>query len=101
MLRLMSEKEGISVVADQWGAPTYAADLAQAILSIVQAKAWHPGIYHFSNSGVITWFDFAKEKLHRDEYCCLFGIPFSLSCESCFAEKCVYAFTVRTIAVPF
>ena len=61
MIRLMSEKESISVVADQWGSPTYAADLAEIILRIVHASNWQPGIYHFSNEGVITWFDFAKE----------------------------------------
>ncbi|HEX8314201.1 MAG TPA: dTDP-4-dehydrorhamnose reductase, partial [Flavisolibacter sp.] len=61
MIRLMTEKESISVVNDQWGSPTYAADLAKAILTIIQSSGWHPGIYHFSNEGVITWFEFAKE----------------------------------------
>jgi dTDP-4-dehydrorhamnose reductase len=61
MIRLMTEKESISVVNDQSGSPTYAADLARAILSIIGAGVWHPGIYHFSNEGVITWFDFARE----------------------------------------
>ncbi|GAA4735610.1 dTDP-4-dehydrorhamnose reductase [Flavisolibacter ginsenosidimutans] len=61
MMRLMNEKERINVVADQWGSPTYAADLAEAVLQIVQSPNWQPGIYHFSNEGVITWFDFAKE----------------------------------------
>lgn len=61
MMRLMAEKESINVVNDQWGSPTYAADLAEAILQIIQADTWRPGIYHFSNEGVITWFDFAKE----------------------------------------
>lgn len=60
MLRLMAEKESISVVADQWGSPTYAADLAQAILHIIEGKQWHPGIYHFSNEGVINWAQFAE-----------------------------------------
>ncbi|MDQ3278416.1 MAG: dTDP-4-dehydrorhamnose reductase, partial [Bacteroidota bacterium] len=61
MLRLMAEKESISVVADQWGSPTYAADLAEAILHIVESRAWQRGIYHFSNDGVITWAQFAEE----------------------------------------
>jgi dTDP-4-dehydrorhamnose reductase len=61
MIRLMAEKETISVVNDQWGSPTYAADLAKAILQIIQADNWYPGIYHFSNEGVITWYEFAKE----------------------------------------
>lgn len=61
MMRLMGEKESISVVNDQWGSPTYAADLAKAILQIIQSPNWQPGIYNFSNEGLITWFDFAKE----------------------------------------
>jgi dTDP-4-dehydrorhamnose reductase len=47
------------VVNDQVGSPTYAADLAEAILNIISAGKWHPGIYHYSNNGVISWFDFA------------------------------------------
>jgi dTDP-4-dehydrorhamnose reductase len=61
MMRLMQEKESISVVNDQYGAPTYAADLAEAIMQIVVAKEWKPGLYHYSNDGVITWFEFANE----------------------------------------
>lgn len=61
MLRLMAEKESISVVADQWGSPTYAADLAEAILHIIESGNWQPGIYHFSNEGVINWAQFADE----------------------------------------
>jgi dTDP-4-dehydrorhamnose reductase len=61
MIRLMNEKEGISVVNDQWGSPTYAADLARAIMQIIASSHWQPGIYHYSNEGVITWFEFAKE----------------------------------------
>ena len=62
MLRLMKERELIRVVNDQRGCPTYAADLANAIAIMVQE--WekgntHSGIYHFSNSGDITWYDFA------------------------------------------
>lgn len=61
MLRLMAEKESINVVADQWGSPTYAADLAKAILQIIDSGQWQPGIYHFSNDGVINWAQFAEE----------------------------------------
>ena len=61
MMRLMAEKDSINVVNDQSGSPTYAADLAKAILQIISSPQWHPGIFHFSNEGVITWFDFAKE----------------------------------------
>jgi len=59
MLRLMADKDEISVVSDQSGTPTYAADLAEAILQIVTSGQWIPGIYHFSNEGNITWYDFA------------------------------------------
>lgn len=59
MLSLLKEKESIRVVNDQIGAPTYAPDLAKAILDIVSSGKWTPGIYHFSNSGRISWYDFA------------------------------------------
>ncbi len=61
MLRLMEEKQSINVVNDQIGSPTYAADLAQAILQIIDSKKWVGGIYHFSNDGAISWYDFAQE----------------------------------------
>jgi dTDP-4-dehydrorhamnose reductase len=61
MMRLMSEKKSISVVADQVGSPTYAADLAAAIMQIVTYGKWTPGIYHFSNEGIIIWFALAVE----------------------------------------
>ncbi len=61
MLRLMKEKEQLNVVSDQVGCPTYAADLAAAIMQIiVSGKASeNPGVYNFSNSGVINWWQFA------------------------------------------
>lgn len=59
MLKLMQERDEIKVVNDQVGAPTYAADLAEVILQIFSAPAWKPGIYHYSNEGVISWYDFA------------------------------------------
>ena len=63
MLRLTAEKECINVVFDQVGSPTYAGDLALAIFSIIEANiyAGKEGIYHFSNEGVCSWFDFATE----------------------------------------
>lgn len=59
MLRLMSEREQINVVNDQKGTPTYAADLAAAILQIISSGKWLPGIYHYTNEGEISWYDFA------------------------------------------
>jgi dTDP-4-dehydrorhamnose reductase len=61
MMRLMKEKESLGVVNDQVGSPTYAADLAHAILQIISSGKWVPGIYNYSNGGVISWFDFAFE----------------------------------------
>ncbi|MGV3529419.1 MAG: dTDP-4-dehydrorhamnose reductase [Flavisolibacter sp.] len=59
MIRLMKERDELRVVDDQTGSPTYAADLAAAIMQIIQSEKWTPGIFHFSNEGVITWYEFA------------------------------------------
>ena len=63
MLRLTAEKENLNVVFDQVGTPTYAGDLALAIFSIIEGDyyAGNEGIYHFSNEGVCSWYDFAQE----------------------------------------
>ena len=59
MLRLAKERDEIGVVADQIGTPTYAHDLARAICTIVE-QGIVPGIYHFTNEGVCSWYDFTK-----------------------------------------
>lgn len=62
MLRLMKERDELKVVNDQIGSPTYAADLASALLQIITRLAagkTHYGVYHFSNQGKISWYDFA------------------------------------------
>lgn len=61
MLRLMKEKESIGVVSDQYGSPTYAADLALAIMRIIKSNKSreNPGIYHYSNTGTTNWHAFA------------------------------------------
>lgn len=59
MIRLMSEREEISVINDQVGSPTYARDLAQAIVDIIEGEEWIGGLYHYSNEGEISWYDFA------------------------------------------
>jgi dTDP-4-dehydrorhamnose reductase len=61
MIRLMKERESIGVVSDQHGTPTYAADLAAAIMQIINQDNFVAGIYHYSNEGNISWYDFAKE----------------------------------------
>ena len=63
MIRLGKEREELGVVFDQIGTPTYAADLAQAIMTAVE-KGIKPGVYHFSNEGVTSWYDFTKA-IHR------------------------------------
>ncbi len=60
MLRLMKERDSLNVINDQYGSPTYAADLAEVIMKIVTSGKYTPGIYHFSNEAHITWFDFAE-----------------------------------------
>lgn len=61
MLRLTAEKSMLNVVFDQVGTPTYASDLAKAIYQIIENKKYEgkDGIYHFSNEGVCSWYDFA------------------------------------------
>lgn len=59
MMRLMAERPELNVVEDQVGSPTYAADLAKAIMCIVASGKWESGIYHYSNEGRISWYDFA------------------------------------------
>jgi dTDP-4-dehydrorhamnose reductase len=65
MLRLGRERQLLRVVFDQAGTPTYARDLANAILHLIRAsetpEGWKSGIYHYSNEGVCSWYDFARE----------------------------------------
>ena len=63
MIRLGKEKQELGVIFDQIGTPTYARDLAVAIFAAI-SKGVVPGIYHFSNEGVISWYDFTKA-IHR------------------------------------
>jgi dTDP-4-dehydrorhamnose reductase len=59
MIRLMKERPAINVVDDQVGSPTYAADLAHAIMQIVGSPNFVPGIYNYSNEGQVSWYQFA------------------------------------------
>ena len=59
MSRLMQERDSLDVVNDQIGSPTYAADLAQAIMTIITHAEWQAGIYNYSNEGKISWYEFA------------------------------------------
>ncbi|MBK5195132.1 MAG: dTDP-4-dehydrorhamnose reductase [Proteiniphilum sp.] len=94
MMRLMNEREQLSIVADQRGTPTYAADLAEMILHILQQteeNEWKRGIYHFSNRGETTWFGFADEikKLAGLERCEL--IPVQTHEYNSVAERPAYS----------
>lgn len=64
MIKLGKEKPELRVVFDQVGTPTSATDLASAIYSILTARQWAPGTYHFTDEGVTSWYDFAKA-IHR------------------------------------
>jgi dTDP-4-dehydrorhamnose reductase len=60
MLKLGAERDELNVIADQVGTPTYAIDLANAIFDVIASSSTAYGIYHYSNEGVTSWFDFAK-----------------------------------------
>lgn len=78
MQRLMQERESINVVNDQIGSPTYAADLAQAMIDILESSNWVPGIYNYSNEGEISWYEFALSIKEFGGYNCnVGGIPSS------------------------
>ncbi|MCQ2348292.1 MAG: dTDP-4-dehydrorhamnose reductase [Paludibacteraceae bacterium] len=70
MLKYGKEKDELRVVYDQIGTPTYAQDLATAIYAAIEAPEWHSGIYHFTNEGVCSWFDFTVEILRQAGVTC-------------------------------
>ncbi|MDC0571654.1 dTDP-4-dehydrorhamnose reductase [Flavobacteriaceae bacterium] len=61
MLKLSETREEISVVSDQFGSPTYAGDLAEVLIKIVLYSSISYGIYHYSNGGIVSWYDFSVE----------------------------------------
>jgi dTDP-4-dehydrorhamnose reductase len=73
MQRLMQEREAINVVNDQIGSPTYATDLAQAMIDILEFQQWIPGIYNYSNEGEISWYEFALSIKEFGNYSCNVG----------------------------
>ncbi|NBC83203.1 MAG: dTDP-4-dehydrorhamnose reductase [Bacteroidetes bacterium] len=74
MIRLGQEKESLGVVYDQTGTPTYARDMAMAILKIIEASSdkgtLATGMYHFSNEGVASWYDFAHAIMKHKKLKC-------------------------------
>ena len=78
MIRLMKERNSINVVDDQFGSPTYAGDLAAAIMQMLETNHFIPGIYHYSNEGKTNWFSFAEEiKKKTESHCLVLPIPSS------------------------
>jgi dTDP-4-dehydrorhamnose reductase len=78
MQRLLQDRDTISVVNDQIGSPTYAADLAQAVMDIVTAEKWISGIYNYSNEGEISWYEFVLAIKEIGGYNCeVKGVPSS------------------------
>ena len=78
MSRLMQEHDQLSVVNDQIGSPTYAADLAHTIMIIVTHSNWQAGIYHYSNEGGISWYELAVAIQQIGGWdCVISGIPSS------------------------
>ncbi|MBO5805889.1 MAG: dTDP-4-dehydrorhamnose reductase [Tidjanibacter sp.] len=73
MLRLTAEKEAIHVVDDQLGTPTYAGDLAEALVRIISERNFREGLYHYTNLGECSWWQFAKEiaRLAGHERCAI------------------------------
>lgn len=78
MQRLIKERDTLGVVNDQIGSPTYAANLAQAMMDILESDKWIPGIFNYSNEGEISWYDFvlAIQEI-TEETCEVKGIPSS------------------------
>ena len=61
MINLMKSKSELNIINDQVGSPTFAADLAEVILRIINTNTWKPGIYNYTNFGSVSWFDFAND----------------------------------------
>ncbi|SDW71072.1 dTDP-4-dehydrorhamnose reductase [Flavobacterium degerlachei] len=78
MQRLLKERDTLGVVNDQIGSPTYAADLAEAMMDVLNNENWVPGIYNYSNEGEISWYEFvlAIQEITGDT-CEVRGIPSS------------------------
>ena len=70
MIRLGKERSDLNVVSDQIGTPTYAGDLAEAIIAILNHSVFTPGIYHYSNEGICSWYDFASAIIKQAQLDC-------------------------------
>ncbi|MDR3266844.1 MAG: dTDP-4-dehydrorhamnose reductase [Tannerella sp.] len=70
MLRLGKERDAIGVVNDQKGTPTYAGDLASTVKTILESDSFVSGIYHYTNEGICTWYDFTKKIFELSGFQC-------------------------------
>lgn len=96
MRRLGAERESLNVVADQVGTPTYAGDLAKAIVQILpQISEKTRGIYHFTNEGVCSWYDFATEIMDESGLKCQVN-PIPTSAYPTRAERPAYSVLDKT-----
>ena len=77
MLNLGATHKELRVVCDQIGTPTYARDLAEAIFAILSSQQWVAGIYHFTNEGACSWYDFTKAifRIAGIKECKVYPIP--------------------------
>ena len=90
MLRLAETRKQISVVNDQIGSPTYAGDLAELILKIISSESTAYGLYHYSNLGEISWYDFAVE-IFRQFKKTVRAVPIPTSAYSTAAKRPAYS----------
>jgi dTDP-4-dehydrorhamnose reductase len=68
MLKLGAQRDRLDVISDQHGSPTYAIDLAEFIIALVHKNSKDFGMYHFSNKGIISWYDFATAIIEHSNY---------------------------------
>jgi dTDP-4-dehydrorhamnose reductase len=95
MIRLMNERDSINVVQDQIGSPTYAGDLAGAVMQMLETNYFIPGIYHYSNEGETSWFAFAEEIKKRTNSACQV-LPISSSGFPTAAKRPAYSLLDKT-----
>lgn len=96
IMKLAKHKEELRVVDDQFGSPTLTNDLAEIISQIIEAKKLEYGIYHYSNLGEVTWYNFSREILKLNNIK-LLVTPISTSNYSAIAKKPVYTVLDNTV----
>ena len=88
MLKLFKEKEEIKMVSDQWGSPTYAVDLAEVIVEIINNDSDKFGIFHFTNEGVTNWYEFARAIYEKAKSLNLLGVNRKVEIKNIETEDC-------------